>query len=346
MPDGELILYQTEDGLARVQLRAADGTVWLTQAEIAELFNVTPQNVTQHLRSLYADGEVTEAATCKDYLQVRREGDRDVQRSLRIYNLDAILGIGYRVRSERGVQFRRWATTQLREYLVKGFVIDTRRLSDPEPFDYFDELLERIREIRASEKRFYQKVCDLYSTASDYNGDSERAKAFFAAVQNKLEYAVTGATAPELIVARADAAKPNMGLTAWKGSRVRKGDVTTAKNYLLEEEMTRLNRIVSAYLDIGEEMASRRQAMTMGDWESRVDEYLRFLGLPVLQGGGKVSRAQADTVAHQRYERFDVARRDAERLAADAAAERDLKVIEAQAARLAKRSRRSGETLD
>ncbi|GAA0442788.1 MULTISPECIES: virulence RhuM family protein [Sphingomonas] len=343
MPDGELILYQTEDGLARVQLRAADGTVWLTQAEIAELFDTSKQNVSLHLRNLFDEGELVQDAVVKESLITAADGK--AYRTA-IHNLDAILAVGYRVRSERGVQFRRWATTQLREYLVKGFVIDTRRLSDPEPFDYFDELLERIREIRASEKRFYQKVCDLYSTASDYNGDSERAKAFFAAVQNKLEYAVTGATAPELIVARADAAKPNMGLTAWKGSRVRKGDVTTAKNYLLEEEMTRLNRIVSAYLDIGEEMASRRQAMTMADWESRVDEYLRFLGLPVLQGGGKVSRAQADTIAHQRYERFDVARRDAERLAADAAAERDLKAIEAQAARLAKRSRRSDGTLD
>ena len=343
MPDGELILYQTEDGLARVQLRAADGTVWLNLNEIAELFGRDKSVVSRHLAAVFDDGELTRETVVANHATTAADG-----KTYRVdfYSLDAILAVGYRVRSERGVQFRRWATTQLREYLVKGFVIDTRRLSDPEPFDYFDELLERIREIRASEKRFYQKVCDLYSTASDYNGDSERAKAFFAAVQNKLEYAVTGATAPELIVARADAAKPNMGLTVWKGSRVRKGDVTTAKNYLLEEEMTRLNRIVSAYLDIGEEMASRRQAMTMADWESRVDEYLRFLGLPVLQGGGKVSRAQADTIAHQRYERFDVARRDAERLAADAAAERDLKAIEAQAARLAKRSRRSGGSVD
>lgn len=340
MPDGELILYQTEDGLARVQLRASDGTVWLSQADMADLFETTPQNVTQHLRALFADGELVESATCKEHLQVRTEGEREVKRVVRIYNLDAILAIGFRVRSPRGVQFRRWATTQLREYLIKGFVIDSRRLADPEPFDYFDELLERIREIRASEQRFYQKVCDLYATAVDYDGDSARAKAFFAVVQNKLEYAVTGSTAPELIVARADPDKPNMGLTAWKGSRVRKGDVTTAKNYLTHDELAQLNRIVSAFLDIGEDMAGHRRSMTMLDWERQVDDYLRLLRREVLTGGGTVSRIRADAVAHDRYDRFDLARRDAERLVADAAAERDLRAIESEAARLVTRSRK------
>lgn len=339
MPDGELILYQTEDGLARVQLRAADGTVWLTQAELGELFDSTPQNVTQHLRSLYADNEISESSTCKQVLQVRLEGAREVERTVRVYNLDAILAVGFRVRSPRGIQFRRWASTRLSEYLVKGFVIDSRRLADPEPFDYFDELLEQIREIRASEKRFYQKVCDLYATAADYDGDSARAKAFFAAVQNKLEYAVTGSTAPELIVARADPSKPNMGLTAWKGSRVRKGDVRTAKNYLARDELTQLNRIVSAFLDIGDDMAGSRRPMTMVDWERQVDDYLRLLRRDVLAGGGTISRVQADVIVHGRYERFDLARRDAERVAADTAAEHDLRAIEVEAALLARRGR-------
>lgn len=194
--------------------------------------------------------------------------------------------------------------------------------------------------IRASEKRFYQKVCDLYATAQDYRGDSERAKAFFATVQNKLEYAVTGATAPELIVARADPAKPNMGLTAWKGGRVRKGDVTTAKNYLTRQELTELNRIVSAFLDVGEDMASGRRPMSMADWEARVNEYLRLLRRDVLQGAGRVTRARADAVAEERYERFDLARRDAERLAADRVAEDELKSVELQAARLMREKRK------
>lgn len=339
MSDGELILYQTEDGLARVQLRAADGTVWLTQAEIADLFATSKQNVSLHLRNQFEDGELIHQSVVKETLITAADGK--AYRTA-LYNLDAILAVGYRVRTDRGVQFRRWATTQLREYLVKGFVIDSRRLADPEPFDYFDELLERIREIRASEKRFYQKVCDLYATAADYDGDSARANAFFAAVQNKLEYAVTGSTAPELIVARADPGKPNMGLTAWKGSRVRKGDVTTAKNYLTRQELTELNRVVSAFLDIGEDMASSRKPMSMADWERQVDDYLRLLRRDVLAGGGSVSRARADAIAHERYGRFDVARCEAERLAADAAADRDLRAIEGQAARLTKPKRPTG----
>ena len=296
--------------------------------------------MTQHLRALYTEGELLEAATCKEHLQVRRDRKRDVRRALRVFNLDAILGIGFRVRSPRGVEFRRWATTQLREYLVKGFVIDSRRLADPEPFDYFDELLERIREIRASETRFYQKVCELYTTATDHDGNSDRATAFFATVQNKLEYAVTGSTATELIVARADAAKPNMGLTSWKGSRVRKGDVTTGKNYPSDAELVGLNRVVPAFLDIGEDMAASRQPMTMADWAQRVDEYLRLLRRNVLAGAGMVSRAQADAVAHARYERFDLARRDAQRMASGTAAEHDLRAIEASAARLSRRGRK------
>lgn len=338
MRDGELILYRTEDGLARVQLRAEQGTAWLNLNQIAELFDRDKSVISRHIAAIFEDGELARDAVVAEHATTAADGKTY---QVAYYNLDMILAVGYRVRSERGVQFRRWATTQLKEYLVKGFVIDTRRLAEPEPFDYFDELLERIREIRASEKRFYQKVCDLYATAVDYDGDSERAKAFFAAVQNKLEFAVTGRTAPELIVERADAAKPNMGLTNWKGSRVRKGDVTTAKNYLRDDELTELNRIVSAFLDIGEDMAASRTPMTMAEWESRVDEYLQLLRRKVLKGGGSVSRAQADTIAHRRYEQFDSARREAERLAADAAADRDLRAIEARAAKLAGAARKN-----
>lgn len=212
---GELILYRTEDGRDTIRLRVVDGTVWLTQAEIAGLFDTTPQNVTQHLGTVFGDGELDEAATCKDFLQVQTEGTRSVRRTLKVYNLDAILAVGYRVRSPRGSQFRRWATTVLREFLVKGFVLDDPRLKEPGGLDYFDELLRRIRDIRASEKRFYQKVRDLFKASSvDYDGTTETAKAFFATIQNKLVFAVTGHTAAELIVARADPAKPNMALTS------------------------------------------------------------------------------------------------------------------------------------
>lgn len=211
---GELILYRTEDGRDAIRLRVVDGTVWLTQAEMALLFDTTPQNVTQHLASIYGDAELKETATCKDLLQVQQEGQRSVRRTLKVYNLDAILAVGYRVRSPRGIQFRRWATTVLSEFLVKGFVLDDSRLKDPVAVDYFDELLRRIRDIRASEKRFYQKVRDLFKASSiDYDGTAETAKAFFATIQNKLVFAVTGQTAAELIVARANSAKPNMALT-------------------------------------------------------------------------------------------------------------------------------------
>lgn len=334
--DGELILYQSEDGLTRVQLRAQDGTVWLAQADIARLFATTPQNITQHVRALYAEGELAEAATCKDGLQVRREGGRTVKRQVRLHSLDVILAIGYRVRSARGTQFRQWATTRLREYLVKGFVIDEHRLRDPGPFDYFDELLEKIREIRGSEKRFYQKVRDIYATSVDYDRQSDRAQTFFATVQNKMLHAVTGATAAELIVARAAADRPNMGLTAWQGERVRKGDVTTAKNYLSQDEVRQLNAIVSTFLDVAEQRAERRAAMTMADWEAEVDNYLRFMERPVLADAGRMSRAAMERIAHERYERFDAGRRAAETAGAEAEHTEELRRIEQQATAMRK----------
>lgn len=318
MSGGELILYTAEDGSAAIQLRADGGTVWLTQAEMAVLFDTTPQNITQHTKAIYAEGELSEPATCKELLQVRQEGGRAVNRNLKHYNLDMILAVGYRVRSPRGTQFRQWATTHLREYLVKGFVLDDDRLKDPGGWDYFDELLARIRDIRASEKRFYQKIRDIYATAVDYDGKSKAAQLFFKKVQNKMLWAVTGQTAPELIAGRADPALPNMGLTTWKGRRVRKLDVTIAKNYLSQEEIEALDRIVVMYLDYAEDQAQRRKTLTMRDWEDKLDAFLQFNEREVLTHAGKLRADVAEKLAQERYESFDAARREAARRVADA----------------------------
>lgn len=309
---GELILYQTDDGQSRIQLRAEDGTVWLSQAEIAELFQTSPQSITQHIKGLMAEKEIDEEATCKELLQVRLEGERNVRRSIKLYNLDVILAIGYRVRSARGTQFRQWATTRLREYLIKGFAVDEDRLKGDQPFDYFDELLEKIREIRASEKRFYQKVKEVYATSADYDGGSDSAQRFFATVQNKMLHAVSGMTAAELIVQRADPDRPNMGLTAWKGGKVRKGDIVTSKNYLREEEIRDLNRIVTMFLDVAEDRAARRKAMMMADWEIELDKFLTYNERPVLGGAGRISHDHMEKIASEKYARFDAARKEAE----------------------------------
>lgn len=327
---GELILYTTEDGAASVRLRAEGGSVWITQAEMAALFQTTPQNITLHVKAIYAEGELQPEATCKEHLQVRQEGGRQVRRALKHYNLDMILAVGYRVRSLRGTQFRQWATTHLREYLVKGFVMDDERLKEPGGWDYFDELLERIRDIRASEKRFYQKVRDIYATAVDYDPKSEAARLFFKKVQNKMLWAVTGYTAAELISDRANPALPNMGLTSFKGSRVRQGDVTVAKNYLQQPEIDELNRIVVMYLDYAEDMARRRKTMTMREWEDKLDAFLQFNERDVLTHAGKISAQVAERLALERYAEFDARRREAERLAADAEDVRALEQIERQ----------------
>lgn len=331
MSEGELILYRSPDGLTEIQLRAIDGTVWLTQAEMAELFQTSPQAITQLIKAIYAEGELTEAATCKELLQVRTEGARKVQRSLKFYRLEVILSVGYRVRSPRGTQFRQWATTALKEYLVKGFVINDARLKEPGGFDYFDELLERIRDIRASEKRFYQKVRDVFAATSvDYDGSSETAQLFFQTIQNKMLFAVTKRTAAELIVARADAAKPNMGLMSWKGDKVRKGDVTTAKNYLEAGEIEELNRIVTMFLDFAEDQARRRKQMHMAEWVAQTDRFLTFNERGVLTGPGRVSHQRMETIAHHAYAEFDAGRREREAIEAEAEYIEELKRIEAE----------------
>ncbi len=318
MSSGELILYRTEDGTAAVQLRADGGTVWLTQLEMAALFDTSKQNISLHVKNILAERELATGATVKESLTVRDEGGREVRRTTLLYNLDMILAVGYRVRSARGTQFRQWATVHLREYLVKGFVLDDQRLKNPGGWDYFDELLARIREIRASEKRFYQKVRDIYTTASDYDKTSEAAQLFFKKVQNKMLWAVTGHTAPELIAGRADAALPNMGLTTWQGSRVRKQDVTVAKNYLSREEIEELDRIVVMYLDFAEDQARRRRVMTMQDWEEKLDSFLKFNERPVLTHAGKLRADVAEALAGERYDAFDAARREAGRAADEA----------------------------
>ena len=306
-PASEIILYQMEDGTTRLSVRLEGGTVWLTQAAMAELFQTTPQNVTIHVKSIYEDGELEAEATCKDYLQVRSEGTRQVERRLKHYNLDVVIAVGYRVRSHRGTQFRIWATQRLREYLVKGFAMDDERLKEGRTLgaDYFDELLERIRDIRASEKRFYQKVRDIYKLAIDYDAKAEQTKEFFQVVQNKLHWAITGKTAAEIISERVDAAKPNMGLTTWKGAKVRKADVTVAKNYLDQDEIRSLNRIVTMYLDYAESQAERRQPLYMRDWREKLDAFLQFNEREILQDAGKVSMDVAKALATEHYEKFN-----------------------------------------
>lgn len=333
----ELILYQTDDGLARIQLRALDGNVWLSQVEIAELFATSKQNVSLHAKNILAEQELAMEATVKESLTVQNEGARQVRRSTLLYSLPMILAIGYRVRSPRGTQFRQWATSHLSEYLVKGFVMDDDRLKNPGGWDHFDELLARIREIRASEKRFYQKVRDLFALSADYRASDNTAQVFFAEVQNKLLYAVTRKTAAEIVVARADANSPNMALSTWSGSRVRKHDVIVAKNYLGADEIDTLNRLVVIFLEQAELRVKERKELTLDYWRSNVDRLLDFNDRPVLKHNGNVSSEEMKAIAQDRYDTFDARRRHADAIDSDA---EDLKMIEAIEAQ-AKRDRKS-----
>lgn len=309
--EGKILIYQTEKGDTKIDVYFENDTIWMPQRGIAELYQTSPQNITMHIRNIYSDGELEEEATCKNNLQVQNEGGREVNRSVKCYNFDMILAIGYRVRSNVGMHFRRWATAVLTEFTRKGFVLNEDRLRNPREFgaDYFDELLERIRDIRASERRLYQKVKDIFALSVDYDAKSEMAQKFFKSVQNKLEYAATGYTAPEIIAARADASKDNMGLTAYKGAKVRRSDVTVAKNYMTQEEISTLNLIVNMYLDYAELMAKSHREMHMAEWENKLGEFLRFNGREVLTGFGKVQRAVAEALALEQYERYDAHRR-------------------------------------
>ena len=298
MNSSEIILYQADDG-SRVRLRASGGTVWLTQAEMAGLYGTSEQNVQQVIARILADDELDEA-TINSELTVRTEGARRVRREIKVYNLDMILAVGYRVTTPRAVQFRQWATSVLREYLVKGFAMDDARLAEGSGQDYFDELLEHIRAIRASEKRFCQKVRDLYATAVDYRADSDEARTFFAAVQNKMLWAVTGHTAAEIVALRSDPDAPAMGLTSWRGAVVRKGDVAVAKNYLDRDEIKDLDQIVTMYLDYAETQARRRRTMTMAQWAERLDAFLQFNERELLTHAGTVRADVARALAEDR----------------------------------------------
>jgi hypothetical protein len=314
VPVGEIVLYQTEDGRTRVECRFADETLWLSQALIAELFQKDVRTINEHLRNVFEEGELEAGRTIRKFRMVRREGARDVAREIEHHNLDAILAVGYRVRSERGTQFRRWATERLREYLVKGFTLDDERLKNPPLHgsgvpDYFDELLERIRDIRASERRMYLRVREIFALAADYRASDRETDAFCKVIQNKLHFAATGQTAAALIAGRADHTKPNMGLTTWKGGAVRKADVTVAKNYLKEDEITELNRIVVMWLDYAEDQARRRKQVFLRDWETKLNEFLAFNERRVLPNAGTVRKENANARAEAEYERFAARRR-------------------------------------
>lgn len=311
---GEFLLYETEDGRSRVECRFIEDSLWLTQALMAELFQVKVPTINEHLKTLYADGEIRPEATIRKFLIVRQEGSRRVNRNIDHYSLDAILAVGYRVRSTRGTQFRRWATERLSEYLVKGFLLDDERLKNPPVADSavpdrFNELLERIRDIRASERRMYLRVREIFAMAADYSPSLPETTRFFRFIQNKLHFAVTGKTAAELIVERADSSRPNMGLSSWKSGSVQKADITIAKNYLHEPEISELNRIVTMWLDFAEDQARRRKDVFLKDWTEKLDAFLAFNDRDVLEGAGRISKKQADAHAQSEYELFAAQRR-------------------------------------
>ncbi len=310
----EFLVYQAEDGHVRIDVRLEDETVWLTQQMMADLFQTTIPNISMHIRNIYKEGELTSEATIKKFLTVRREGQRNVQRELDFYNLDMIISVGYRIKSHVATRFRIWATQRLKEYIIKGFVMDDERLKNPpvagSPIpDYFDEMLERIRDIRASERRMYLRVKEIFAMAGDYDPTEPETNKFFSIIQNKLHFAATGMTAAELIKCRADHSLSNMGLTSWKSGEVRKTDVIIAKNYLKEEEIDGLNRIVVMWLDYAEDQAKRRKQVFMKDWEQKLDEFLKFNDRRVLPDAGNVSKKDADEFAKQEYDRFADRRR-------------------------------------
>ena len=302
----QIIIYQTELGKTKIEVRLENETVWLTQQLMAELFQTTKQNISLHIKNILAEDELLPEATVKEYLTVRKEGSREVRRSLEFYNLDMIISVGYRVQSHVATRFRQWATQHIREYIVKGFVLDDERLKNPDlPFDYFDELLQRIQDIRTSEKRFYQKITDIYATSVDYDPTFATSITFFKTVQNKLHWAITGQTAAEIIKGRADAKQLNMGLTNFRGEKVRQQDVIIAKNYFSEAELLALNNLVEQYLVFAEGQAMRRVPMTMQDWINKLDGFLDLNDRGILSHAGKVSHQLAKQIAEQAYEQFN-----------------------------------------
>lgn len=304
-PDNHgLVLYQTRDGKTRIEVRFEGETVWLTQSQMAELFQTTKQNISLHIQNVFDEGELSRRATVKDYLTVQSEGDRHVQRQIEHYNLDVIISVGYRVKSHRGTQFRIWATQRLREYLIKGFALDDERLKKAGGEGYFEELLARIRDIRSSEKVFWKKVLDIYATSVDYDPNEVLSQQFFAVVQNKMHWAAHGHTAAEIIHQRANAALPHMGLTSWAGSEPRKSDAGIAKNYLTSGELEGLNRIVTAYLEFAELQARGRKLMYMRDWIKKLDDFLRLTEHEILTHAGQISHEAALAKAEIQYDQY------------------------------------------
>lgn len=307
--DNQITIYETEDGKARIEVRFENENVWLTQKQMAELFDTTSQNITQHLKNIYTEGEADQTATCKNFLQVQQEGDRTVKRNASFYSLEAIIAVGYRVNSARGTQFRIWATDKLKSYILKGFALDKDRFIKGSRFSarYFDELLEEIREIRASERLSYQKITDIYATSADYSPNTAEAEKFFATVQNKLHFAITGRTEAEIIAERADRKKPFMGLTTWRKSpkgKIMPGDIRIAKNYLQKEEIQGLNHIVTMYLDYAEFQASRGRLLKMNDWGQKLNAFLKFNEQDILTDKGRISHEVAIALAEKEYEVF------------------------------------------
>lgn len=306
---GQILLYQTEDGHQRIEVRLEQGTVWLSQVLLADLFQTSVPNINLHIKNIYEDGELSEKATIKENLIVRQEGERQVNRSVKYYNLEMIIAIGYRVNSHRGTQFRQWATQRLKEYIVKGFTLDDERLSKPGGMDYFDELLARIRAIRSSEKRFYHKIRDIYTLSADYDPQHSMTQEFFKTVQNKLLYAVTGFTAAEIIYRRTSASKLNMGLTTWdgasRGRELTKNDVDIAKNYLSHEEIKDLELLVSQYLDFAERQARQKKILYMVDWKTKLDAFLALNDDKILTNAGTISAEIAKELALSEYAKFE-----------------------------------------
>ena len=313
-PDSDLILYQTEDGRTRLQVRLEGETVWLSLNQMADLFQRDKSVISRHIKNVFEEGELSAEATVAKSATVQTEGGKQVTREIEFYNLEVIISVGYRVKSQRGTQFRIWATQRLREYLVKGFTMDDERLKNPPGkghIDYFDELLERIRDIRSSERRVYLRVREILALAADYEATERETQGFFQTLQNKLHFAATGKTAAELIAERADSSQPNMGLMAWRSGVVRKGDVTVAKNYLREDEIEELNRIVVMFLDFAEDQARRRKQIFLQNWVTRLHDFLNLNERAILPDAGKVSREEAHQLAEAEYERFAARRREA-----------------------------------
>lgn len=303
----QIVIYKAENGQVKIDVRFDGGTVWLTQKLLAELFQVTTPTINEHIKNIYKEGELKEAATIRKFRIVQKEGRRKVVREVDFYNLDLIISVGYRVKSSIATAFRQWATERLREYIVKGFTMDDERLKNPDlPFDYFEELTRRIADIRTSEKRFYRKITDIYATSVDYDPTDEKSLLFFKSVQNKVHYAITGQTAPEIISARANSAKPQMGLTSWRGAKPRKEDVAIAKNYLSEPELLALNNLVEQYLVFAEGQAMRRVPMRMKDWIKKLHSFLTINDREILLDAGKISHELAVSLAEGEYEKYRV----------------------------------------